>query len=129
MDKKLKPLLKTLLQVSYDGPLVTEERVGAVLSALRGMGLKNHREVVRHYLVVVRRALRQQTLLIEHAGEIPSDTVTRLKSHYETLYARVLVVETRLNPELLGGVRVTVGDDIIDASIAGRLKLLARKVK
>jgi len=35
----------------------------------------------------------------------------------------------RVVPELIGGVRVLVGDDVIDASVSGKLQAMAASLK
>jgi len=50
------------------------------------------------------------------------DIVTRLSRHYGTFFQ----LEHRVDPALLGGLQITMGDRRIDGSVAGRLDDLAR---
>ncbi len=40
-------------------------------------------------------------------------------------YGADLVVEYQVNPALLGGLRIRVGNDVLDGSVQGRLDRLA----
>jgi F-type H+-transporting ATPase subunit delta len=40
-------------------------------------------------------------------------------------YGAELAVDYRKNPSLIGGLRIRVGDDVLDASVKGRLDRLA----
>ena len=41
-------------------------------------------------------------------------------------YGSNLAIEFKSNPDLLGGLRIKVGDDVLDGSVKGRLDRLAK---
>ena len=49
-----------------------------------------------------------------------------LKARLSKVYGRDIIPQTRLTPELLGGLVVQVGDRYVDASISGKLEELRR---
>ncbi len=49
-----------------------------------------------------------------------------LVARLEKIYNKTFAVTRRVNPALLGGLRITMGDRRIDGSVAGRLDDLAR---
>ena len=42
---------------------------------------------------------------------------------------RKISADVSINPELIGGVKVTIGDLVIDASVSGKLATLATSLK
>ncbi|UGA39690.1 ATP synthase F1 subunit delta [Chromobacterium haemolyticum] len=44
-------------------------------------------------------------------------------------YGKSVRIDVRDNPDLIGGVRVLVGDDVIDASVRGKLQAMAVSLK
>jgi F-type H+-transporting ATPase subunit delta len=52
----------------------------------------------------------------------------RLQGGLNGLYGRELKINTTLDPSLVGGVRVTVGDEVLDASTVTRLGELRRQL-
>lgn len=61
---------------------------------------------------------------VSTAAPIDADQLSRLQASLSANYGRPLKVNLLVDPELVGGVRVQIGDDIIDASVASRLKEL-----
>jgi len=55
-----------------------------------------------------------------------SDEETKdLTALLEARYQRKVNVSSTIDPELIGGVRIAVGDEVIDASVRGRLAAMA----
>jgi F-type H+-transporting ATPase subunit delta len=65
---------------------------------------------------------------VETAHPLSVESRTRLKEALVTATGRNVVLTEVPCPELIGGVRVQVGDRIIDGSIAGRLRQIGERV-
>ncbi len=115
-----------------------QAKVGLVDSILTG-------KVTAQTLVIVRHLMQQPRgrrigELLGHAAAVVADqsgtsiaTVTsaspltttqldRLRANLSERYGRKLTINLVVDPSLVGGVRVQIGDDVIDGSIATRLK-------
>jgi F-type H+-transporting ATPase subunit delta len=71
-------------------------------------------------LVDVRSGVSQAT--IESAFPIDATQLAEVKAAMERRFARRLETHVVVVPELIGGVRVIVGDEVLDASIRARLE-------
>jgi F-type H+-transporting ATPase subunit delta len=76
----------------------------------------------------LRRALAQSELVVEHTGDIPPASLEHIRQSLDPQGNRIRSVRTVSNPALIGGLRLTLGDDVHDASIAGRLQHLQESV-
>jgi F-type H+-transporting ATPase subunit delta len=67
----------------------------------------------------------------EIASAFPLDdaTLANLKADLESRFNARLEVRVSLDPELIGGVRIAVGDEVIDASVRGKLANMAAALK
>lgn len=65
------------------------------------------------------------------ASAFPLDdaTLATLKGDLEARFKTRLDVSVSLDPELIGGVRITIGDEVIDASVRGKLANMAAALK
>lgn len=55
--------------------------------------------------------------------------VGELTGRLEARYRRKIVAEVVLEPQLIGGVKIEVGDEVLDASVRGQLEALAVHLK
>ena len=99
-----------------------------------GVLAKNGR---KNQLQPVIRAFRR--LSAEHRGEttaevvtahpLKDDQLTALKQQLRTRAGREVAIETRIDPEILGGIVIKMGSQMIDASIRTKLNRLAEAMK
>ena len=107
----------TAEQQNFVRVLVENERL-QVLPEIRDLfvALKNEHEGV---------------LEAEIASAFPLDdaTLASLKADLEARFKAAINVTVTLSPELIGGVRIAVGDEVIDASVRGKLANMAAALK
>ena len=65
---------------------------------------------------------------VTSAIELDEDTVKQIGDQIGERTGRKVQLESRVDPDILGGIVVRVGDRILDASIANRLESLRKQV-
>ena len=83
-------------------------------------------EIVAQYDVLEQRSRGGSPLRIESARELDPGELRALVDKLSSRYNTVFDVTQTVDPQLIGGVRITMGDKLIDGSVAGRLDELAR---
>jgi F-type H+-transporting ATPase subunit delta len=118
--------------VSREALMQVITRVGKHTLPAEGMNFL--RVVIEHKRLTVMAEIAEQfrahknalagasDAIIESAYPIDEETLSRLKKVLEKKFSRQLNLSVELSPELIGGVRVVVGDEVFDTSVKARLE-------
>ena len=74
---------------------------------------------------LTRLELERREVTVESAVEMDAATRERVVAGLAHQYGPDLKVQYQVTPELLGGLRIRVGNDVFDGSVQGRLDRLA----
>lgn len=66
---------------------------------------------------------------IESAFSLESSQVNKLIAMLESKFNKKVNAQVRVNSDLIGGVRISIGDQVIDSSVNGKLKAMAAALK
>ena len=127
-DQKITRFAKKLVELSKDKGVVTEAKVAEVLAALKQVQHRHHFTVLKTFLNYLRREIALQTAVVSTPGALSGEALKAIEATYTKLYGRPITAVTQKDTSLIAGVRVRVGDDVYDASVAGRLQRLAENV-
>ena len=79
-------------------------------------------EVAMQFQALVNGSSGVSDALIQSAFPIDGAALAELVATLEKRFARKLNAKVELTPELIGGVRVVVGDEVLDTSVKARLE-------
>jgi F-type H+-transporting ATPase subunit delta len=83
-------------------------------------------EIVAQFDILERQARGAQTLKVTTARPLSKAELDALVAKLTATFKTPFDVTQNVDPDLIGGVRITMGDKRIDGTIAGRLDDLAR---
>ena len=83
-------------------------------------------EIVRQYDALQLKARGEEPLTVTSAKELPAAELRALVGRLEKLYGKKFSVTQTVQPNLIGGVRIMMGDRRIDGTVEGRLEELTR---
>ena len=128
-------------------PQVSREAAGKALEAIAGvLGLSdltknflgvlsaNRRlsalpEIIRAFAAIAAAQRGEATAEVTSAHALTDDQIEQLRQKLEAREGRKVKVKTSVDPDLLGGLVVTIGSKRIDSSIRTRLNSLAQAMK
>jgi F-type H+-transporting ATPase subunit delta len=84
--------------------------------------------VLEEYRRLVRLELQKRHALIESAKPLTPEMEDEVWRDLAVRYGAELVTDFRVNPDLIGGLRVKIGDDVWDGSVRGRLNRLEQEL-
>jgi F-type H+-transporting ATPase subunit delta len=83
-------------------------------------------EIVRQYGFLEMQARGAEPLTITSARVLTGDELSSFVARLEKIYGKKFDVTQTVDPELIGGVSIMMGDRRIDGSVEGRLEELSR---
>jgi F-type H+-transporting ATPase subunit delta len=109
-------------------PGVSEEAKVLIAQAVtQPRGIKPTRLVERFAELAAKRQQRW-IATVSVTRPLTSTQLARLQAGLNALYGRELKVNVNVDPALIGGIRVQVGDEVLDASVVTRLGELQRQL-
>jgi F-type H+-transporting ATPase subunit delta len=127
ISKQARRLAKELFTLCRVDGRLDEDRVRAVLRRLVAARPRGYVGIARHFQRLVELDLARRRALVESAAPLSPELRSALEQALERRHGPGLRFLFAENPALLGGLRVRVGSDVYDGSIAGRLAALAAR--
>ena len=118
---------KRLFRLCLVGGALDETRVRQVVEKVIAAGRPGGLKVLSLFQRRVRLRREAHSAKVESPTPLSADVQAQIESELARLYGRGLLMSYATNPRLLGGVRITVGSDVYDGSIRGRLTALEQQ--
>jgi F-type H+-transporting ATPase subunit delta len=119
---------RQLFTMSLVDGAISGDRVSGVLQYLEKHTPANPMMVLKAYHRLVAVEVAKGEAVVEHAGAVNDAMLAAIAASMTKKYGRPVTATAKPNPALLAGLRVHVGDDIYESSIAGQLAALASSV-
>ena len=123
-SKKTAILARQLFKLSLDQGRLSEERVGGVLAWVEKHRPPNTLSVLRAYRHLVEAEVSRNRAVIEYAGDVSSSVFASIAAAMSRRFGRPIEAAPVARPDLIAGLRVQVGCDIFENTVAGRLAAL-----
>lgn len=115
---------RELFQACRVNGVLEEGLVRQVVERVLAAKPRGYLAIVEHLKRLVRLDLDRRTARVENAVETTFAQMQSIQASLERLYGSGLSLSFWVNPALIGGLRIKVGSDIYDGSVAGRLAAL-----
>jgi F-type H+-transporting ATPase subunit delta len=124
-SKQVHQFARILFRLSLEDGRLSPERVSAVLHYLQEKPPRHPLQVLKAYYRLASREIARSRALVEAVDPPPAAALEAIADAFSRKYNRPITPASRRNPHLIAGLRVRVGDDVYDATIAGQLEALA----
>lgn len=99
--------------------------IGQAVSQPRGLKVTR---LVRRFAELAAKRQQRWIATVGVTRPLTETQIGRLQTALNALYGRDLKINVSVDPELIGGIRVQIGDEVVDASLAARLGQLHRQL-
>ena|SRR3989344_3373935 len=126
--KKIDKQVRELFKLSFVNGKIDSARVKIILGQVGQdkSGLKL--PLLRGYKKLLENAFKQNLAVVESAVELKAADKGKVEKTISEKFSGGLKFEYKVNPNLLGGIKVSVGDNQIDVSLATLYESLIYKV-
>ncbi len=111
------------LTCRVDG-LLDESRVRTAVGQVIARKPRGYLATLHHFQRLVKLDIERRSVRVENAIETSPELMAAIKSNLEQRYGPGLSIAFFVNPALVGGLRIKVGSDVYDGSVAARLSAL-----
>jgi len=116
---------RRLFGLCQTGGRLDEAKLRTVITRLVESKPRDYAGILSALHRLIRLDLERRKVTVESAVELDETTRQRVVAGLAGQYGSDLDVQYQINPALLGGLRIRVGNDVFDGSVQGRLTRLA----
>lgn len=127
ISKQARRIAKELFTLCRVDGRLDEDRVRAVVGRLVSTRPRGYAGILHHFKHLVELDFARRAARVESAFPLPAELRQGVQTSLTRRYGAGLHFTFLEKPELLGGLRVQVGSDVYDGTVAGRLAALAAR--
>ena len=122
--KQIQQLAKQFYKLSFDGSALSGDRVAGVLAYIEKHRPAHTLAVLKAYQRLVAAEVARGQAVVEHAGFASAPSLDAISAALSKKYGRTITWVAKRNDALIAGLRIRVGDDTYESSIASQLATL-----
>ena len=126
--KHVQQLARQFFKLSIVNGELSADRVAGVLQYIEKHRPPQMLAVMKAYQRLVAAQVARAQAVVEHAGQLDQSVLAQIAATMTRKYSRPVTSTARRNDALLAGLRIRVGDDVYESSVAGQLATLAAAV-
>ncbi len=116
---------KALFNACRVNGVLDEARVRSAVSAVIERKPRGHVATLQHFHRLVKLEVDRRTARVENAVETSPALQQAITENLTRRYGPGLNITFWVNPALIGGLRIKIGSDVYDGSVAARLAALS----
>ena len=128
INKEIRRLSREMLRASFTDGQLDPGRIASLVESLIARKPRNYIAVLKNYRRLLRLEVEKRRARVETASELDSETGSKLVTNLKKKYGNDLATEFTVNPQLLAGMRIQVGNDVWDGTVRGRLERLQQQL-
>jgi len=128
LTKEVRKVSRELFQASFNGGQLDPQKVHGFVSQVVAGKPRHYVDILKNYRRLIRLELDKRHAIIESATPLSQETSEHVLRDLRGKYGEALTTDFRVNPDLIGGLRIRVGSDVWDGSVQGRLARLDQEL-
>ena len=125
--REARRLSRRLLRQSFSDGKLDKQKVTQMVQTVINEKPRHYLEVLKDYQRLVRLEVEKRHAVIESATPLNRSLGDQIVNALRARYGDDVTTEFRTNPELLGGLRIKIGNNVLDGSVRNRINRLQEK--
>jgi len=126
--KEPRKVSRQMFPHSFASGKLDEEKISNMVQTVLATKPRRYLDVLKDYQRLIHLEVEKRHAVIESATPLNRSLGDRIVANLRARYGEDLTTEFRTNPELLGGLRIKIGDDVWDGSVRNRLNQLQEQL-
>lgn len=125
---QLNKIIDKAISNSFENDKLVESTLVKNIKAFKILPVSQSIYALSEYLKGIKRKLRNHTLVVETSIPLSATQIKKIKDKMSQKF-NIVRIEEKVNPELLGGVRLQIGDNIFDSSVSSKVEQIKDAIK
>lgn len=127
-NKEIRQLSRGMLRASFTDGQLDNGKISALVQSLVTKKPRHYIDVLQHYKRLLRLEIEKRHARVESAMKLDPETAKQIVDRLKRKYGNDVTADFDVDPALLGGLRVRVGDDVWDGTLRSRLQRLEQQL-
>jgi F-type H+-transporting ATPase subunit delta len=128
INKEIRTLSREMLRASFTDGRLDPGKISSLVDSVIQRKPRFYLDVLRNYHRLLRLEIEKRQARVESAAPLDGPVAARITNRLKEKYGDDLQAVFTVDPGLLGGVRVRVGNDVWDGSVRNRLERLQQQL-
>ncbi|HXY60572.1 MAG TPA: ATP synthase F1 subunit delta [Chthoniobacterales bacterium] len=128
INKEIRQLSREMLRASFTDGQLDRNKIGAIVESVVAKRPRHFVDILQQYKRLLRLEIDKRHAKIESATQLAPEAAVKIVDRLKQKYGAGLTSEFAVDPNLLGGVRVRVGSDVLDGTLRNRLERLQQQL-
>lgn len=128
LSKEARKLSRQLFKASFTDGKLDAEKIRAQVTGIAVSKPRRYLDLLKSYQRLLRLETEKHHAIVESASELNNETRAKIQQSLQAKQGGDLTVDFKINPELIGGLRVQIGNDVWNGSVQGRLERLQEEL-
>jgi F-type H+-transporting ATPase subunit delta len=128
LNKEIRQLSRKMLQASFTDGQLDRGRISSLVDSVIAQKPRNYIDVLKNYKRLLRLELEKRQATVETSSEVDATVRSEIVANLKSKDGNDLSTEFHIDPQLLGGMRIRVGNDVWDGSVRNRLERLQHEL-
>ena len=128
INKEIRQLSRQMLRASFTDGQLDRGKIASLVQSLIAKKPRRFLDILQNYKRLLRLEIEKRHTTIESASKLSPQNSSKILAKLKQKYGDDLTAEFRIDPALLGGMRIRVGSDVWDVSVRNRLQQLQQQL-